>query len=328
MILSKWYSKSMLRSSHPQNIKIGIVIPVHNRKEITLQCLHSLSFIDRSGLDIHTIVINDGSTDGTGAEIRLCFPEVYLIEGDGNLWYTGGTNIGIQSALLNNPDYILTINDDSIFPENFLQCMVSCAEKNPGSIVGPLLLDWNQSNKVFAVAPRWNTWYGGWQHHRNLTIESVPKEAWEVELIVGNCVLYPVAAIKQHGLMKANLHYGDAEYTPRMRKAGWRLLIEPSARILCQPNTATPSMSKLPKRQILQTYFVDQHSTRHLIMHLKTLWYSAPTHITGLCAFIIFTIRLSLKVLLKKIELPYSPDPPLKLTQKIHYRKSNKRALR
>ena len=59
--------------------KVVIVSPVHNRREITLQCLRSLSRIDRDGLNVHTIIVDDGSTDGTAEAIKRDFPQVELI---------------------------------------------------------------------------------------------------------------------------------------------------------------------------------------------------------------------------------------------------------
>lgn len=206
-------------------------MPVHNRRELTLQCLKSLSRIDRTNLDVHTIIVDDGSTDGTVDAVRRDFPAVEIVAGDGSLWYTAGTNLGIESALKHQPDYILAINDDSVFDQDFLVRMVSCAEKYPRSVVGALLLLWNTPHRVFQVAPQWKTWEGGWRYYQEQTVWTVPEKPFEVEIIVGNCVLYPRQVIEEVGLMdeKKLDQYGDVEYTPRMRKRGWRLLIEPRA---------------------------------------------------------------------------------------------------
>ncbi len=74
-------------------IHVEVVAPVRNHKAITLQCLRSLSRIDRTGLEVHIIIVDDGSTDGASDAIREQFPEVQLVPGDGNLWYTAGANV-------------------------------------------------------------------------------------------------------------------------------------------------------------------------------------------------------------------------------------------
>ena len=64
-----------------------IVIPVHNRKHFTRDCL--LSLRKQTFQNFTIIVIDDGSSDGTGEMIQKEFPEVVLLHGDGNLWWTG-----------------------------------------------------------------------------------------------------------------------------------------------------------------------------------------------------------------------------------------------
>lgn len=297
-------------------IRVEIVTPVHNRRLITLQCLRSLSTIDLTNLEIHIIVVDDGSTDGTSETIQEQFPEVQVVRGDGNLWYTKGTNVGICAALQHNPDYILAINDDSIFHDQSLQRLVRCAENHPRSVVGPLLLLWDQPHKVFQVGARWDTWYGGWRHPRQLTVWTVPQQPWEVEIIVGNCVLYPVKAIEQVGLMNERAFpygFGDAEYTPRMRKAGWKLFIVPSAYVWCQPNTLVPSLRSVPMRDRIRELFLDRRSHRNLIQMFNTKWYGTPSRMLGLGAFCVTILRLGVKAL-GIGTWPHWSDPPIDLS--------------
>jgi GT2 family glycosyltransferase len=258
-----------------------------------LQCLKSLSRINKEGLAIHIIIVDDGSTDGTGEAIAENYPEVEIIKGDGNLWFTAGTNRGIEAALKHNPNYILTINDDAVFDSNFLQRMIECAETNPKSVVGSLLLLWDTPHKIFQVAPQWDVWSGGYRHWVQQTVWTVPKRAWEVELIVGNCVLFPVEAINECGLMdeKRFPHFGDAEYTPRMRRRGWRLLIEPRARVFCQPNNRPPKISRMPFKKFVKTLFLDLGNTHSLRRRFLATWCGAPNRFEGMLAFPVFFIR-------------------------------------
>jgi len=276
-----------------KKIKVEIIMPVHNRRELTLQCLKSLGRIDRTNLVVHVIVVDDGSTDGTADAIREFYPEVEIVAGDGNLWYTAGTNLGIESALKHQPDYILAANDDSIFDEKFLVRMVGCAEKYPRSVVGALLLLWDVPHRVFQVAPQWNTWQGGWRHWQEQTIWTVPQKPWEVEIIVGNCVLYPRAVIEEVGLMdeKKLDQYGDAEYTPRMKKRSWRLLIEPGARVFCQPNNPPEKVLQMPLRKKIRVLLTDRKNSHNLFYRYNFLVHSAPNKMAGVAAFGIFFSR-------------------------------------
>lgn len=276
--------------------KVEIVMPVFNRRDLTLQCLRSLSRIDRTGLDVHIIVVDDASTDGTAPAIGEHFPEVEIIPTEGNLWYTAGTNRGIAAALLRDPDYVLCCNDDSIFDESCVRHMVECAEKHPRSVVGAVLLDWDAPHKVRQVAPVWRVKYGGYRHWRRQTIWTIPQKPWEVEAIVGNCVLYPAAAIREVGLMdeKRLIQYGDAEYTPRMRRKNWRLLIEPRARVFCEPNKPPPGIRQMDLKSGVKALAVHSGQQQSLRRRFYMNLGGAPNVLQALVALPIFYFRVAI----------------------------------
>jgi GT2 family glycosyltransferase len=280
-----------------KNIRVEIVAPVHNRRDITLQCLRSLARINKDGLDVHIIIVDDGSTDGTSEAIKKQFPDVEIVKGDGNLWFTEGTNVGVRAALERNPDYVLTMNDDQIFDSQFLKFMVETAESNPHAVVGALLLLWDEPHKLFQVSPRWETLSGGWRHWTHQTIWTVPKKPWRVDLIVGNCVLFPAQAIREQGLMDSKRYpnFGDAEYTPRLRKKGWNLLIDPRARVFCQPNNIPAKVVKMSLRQKIDALFLNLGHIHNLRRRFYANLDGAPTKIQGFLGFGIFFVRLALR---------------------------------
>ena len=275
-------------------IKLEIITPVHNRKAETLRCLKSLSRSKLDGIEAHVIIVDDGSTDGTADAVRTDYPDVEIVQGSGDLWYTAGTNRGLEAALRHDPDYILAINNDQIFDENCVRRLVECAEQYPRSVVGSLLLDWDEPPKIFQVAPKWNLWGGGYRHWRNQTVWTVPDRPWEVELIVGNCVLYPAAAVREVGFMdeKKLVQYGDAEYTPRMRRRGWRLLIEPKARVFCQPNVEVSGFRQLPRREQFSQIFLKPSGPYSIRRRLHSTMGGAPSRLQGLVAIPIFYLRV------------------------------------
>jgi GT2 family glycosyltransferase len=277
--------------------RIEIVAPVHNRREITLLCLRSLARLNTENLNIHIIIVDDGSTDGTGEAIRREFSEVEVVSGDGKLWFTEGTNVGVRAALEYQPDYILMINDDAVFDADFLRYMVETAEKYPRSVVGSLLLLWDVPHKLFQVAPIWNTLKGGWQHWEQQTIWTVPTKPWEVDIIVGNCVLVPVKAIREQGLMNSKRYpnFGDAEYTPRLKRNNWRLLIDPRARVFCQPNITPKRIGSMSLKEKFNALFLNLGHGQNLRRHFYHYVDSAPSRLQGFIGFIIFFINAFLQ---------------------------------
>ena len=126
---------------------IFIVIPVYNRINFTKKCLNSIK--QQTYQNYRVVVIDDGSTDGTAALLAEEFPEVHVIQGDGNLWWTAATNLGVQYALEKQADYILTLNNDTIAPEDFLEKMMDWAVKTPNSLLGAFAWDVDTQQPVY-----------------------------------------------------------------------------------------------------------------------------------------------------------------------------------
>lgn len=280
--------------------KVALVIPVYNRRETTLRGLRSLSRINRQCLEIRTFVIDDGSTDGTGDAVAKGFPEVEVIKGDGTWHYAAGTNRGIEAALEWEPDYIATMNDDACFHENFLQSLVKTSRNNQRSIVGSLLLLWDEPHKVFQVGQYWDTLSGGWVMLEDLTAFNVPQEPFEVECIVGNAVLFPVEAIRECGLLDEKRFpngWGDAQYLVRMRKAGWSLLVDPKSYVWCEPNTYPKPLHRHNVKDGLKILFVDEKHPLNLKRQFIARWDSAPSKFKAVGAFGVYLLSLAAKTL-------------------------------
>jgi GT2 family glycosyltransferase len=96
---------------------VAILIPVYNGLSYTKQCIRdiesSVAEIPRARSFFETVVIDDGSTDGTSEFIRNHHPGIHLLQGDGNLWWSGSINKGVEYALNTlRSMYILFWNND------------------------------------------------------------------------------------------------------------------------------------------------------------------------------------------------------------------------
>lgn len=199
--------------------KIAIILTVFNRKDITLRGLRSLyksicNLGNNYQFDIY--MTDDGCTDDTPAAVRVEFPFVRIIRGDGTLFWSRGMRVAWEAALDSgiDYDYFVWFNDDVELYTDALQTIFydSSMEGDSAIISGAFC---NHNNLVS---------YGG-----RIAGYLVPPngETQLIELMNGNFTLIPHVVYKQVGLIDKLYRHGegDFDYGYRAQKLGIRVVL-------------------------------------------------------------------------------------------------------
>lgn len=207
--------------------RVFIIIPVFNRWRFTRRCLEALR--RQTYPEITIVVVDDKSMDGTPEAIRREFPEVVLLEGTGDLWWTGATNMGLEYALreAGPDDYVLLLNNDLTFDEDLIETLVRTQRAHPNSIVAAIESTVQQPDRVLYGARKVNWWTGRQRKmHAGASRSQFPAGYLApTDYVTGRGVLYPVACLRRIGLVDPRyLHAGDSELGVRARKHGYPLL--------------------------------------------------------------------------------------------------------
>lgn len=215
---------------------LHVVIPVFNRLPYTRACLHSLR--QQTCPDFRIVVVDDGSTDGTAEMLATEFPEVDVVTGDGNLYWTAGVNAGIRRALALGATRVLTMNNDVLALPDFIQHMLACAAQHPTAVLGALELDAATGEPVYGGERLdWST-----NTRHDLLTELSPAERHglhPVTYLPGRGLLIPLAVIEAIGLFdeKRLPHYlADFDYTSVARRHGFPVFCNYDARLSTYPD--------------------------------------------------------------------------------------------
>lgn len=251
-------------------MKIFVIIPVHNRKEITRECLNHLT--NQTYNVFSVVVIDDGSEDGTDKMIEEEFPQTVLLHGEGNLWWTGSMNRGIEYVLTicEPEDYILVLNDDLTISEDYLEKLSILANRFPTSLIGSVIVNTNDKHSVLSGAIKVNWWTAkriNLDAGKDITL--IPKGHFsETSLLTGRGVLIPVKVFREIGLYN-NRHYkqfGDTELTKRAEKAGYQLIVSYDSIVYSQPLKTNNIMNDgLYELSDFWSYLFDEHANTNLI---------------------------------------------------------------
>ncbi len=126
----------------PEQVTISVIIVNWNSREDLRACLKSLE--EQTSRDFETIVVDNGSTDGSLEMLGTEFPAVVLVDAGENLGFAEGCNRGIARA---TGTWIATLNNDAVASPTWIAELRRVAEGG-GSNLGML-----QSRILFKQDP-------------------------------------------------------------------------------------------------------------------------------------------------------------------------------
>jgi len=184
------------------------------------------------------IVVDNGSHDGSGSEMKKAFPWAHLIQNEKNLGFAGAVNQGLQKA---SGRYVLLLNPDTRVKNGAIERLISFmdAHSNAG-ISGAQLLNSNGSRQnSIANFPSLATELLNKSLLRWLSPERFPgkeriySEPAEVDSVIGACMMVRRDAWGQVGLLDEDyfLFLEETDWCYRMKRAGWKIYHVPDAEV-------------------------------------------------------------------------------------------------
>jgi len=228
-----------------------IILPVHNRFDVTFNFIKCLEL--QSYKEYHLILVDDGSTDGSEKVADGKIKNFTLIKGNGDLWWAGSLQKGINWLIDNNIDkssFVLFANDDISFESSFLEVGINLV-KNRGGMVSANEVSFHDKNEIIIET-------GVKANFNNLTFE-ISKNPDEINCLPTRALFTTIENIVITGNFHPKVlpHYlSDYEYTYRALKKGIKL--STSNELLIQSNpflSGYRKFSEISFWEFLQKYF-------------------------------------------------------------------------
>lgn len=208
-------------------LRIAFLIAVHNRNELTRQCLEVLSQVYLLGMTMSVYVVDDGSSDGTSRMIEESFPGVTLLRGDGTLYWGGAMRMAEEAARSAGADRLVWINDDARLDKAALERVLSESQiRGDSTVICCALRDPITATVAYSgikSTRRWGVF------HTTQRVNPSAVNYLGVDTFNGNCVVIPGSVVESIGSIDPVLvhHYGDFDYGLRATAAGFRVLLAP-----------------------------------------------------------------------------------------------------
>ncbi|HEV3270533.1 MAG TPA: glycosyltransferase family 2 protein [Candidatus Rhabdochlamydia sp.] len=214
--------------------KVGIIILHYGSLANTIECLQSVFALDYPLFE--TIVVDNSLHPTDGTTLKELFPKVTLLSMPENLGYAEGNNQGIAYAIKHDCAYALLLNNDTVIAKDLLTHFVQTAQTHPKA--GCL------GAKIFFYDEPITLWHaGGFLHsktlrlyhkgYKEIDLANEYNSTAEIEYACGCAIFVTKEAIETVGFLSKEffLIWEEVDWCWRIRKAGYRCLFVPQARV-------------------------------------------------------------------------------------------------
>lgn len=228
------------------------------------RCMKSLA---TSSVATTTIIIDNGSTDGTRDYVPATYPDAIWLPQDKNLGFGQANNVGLNYALAHSADYVLLLNQDAALAPDALEKMLAVSDDE--SLLSPLHLngDGTRIDEMFRCSLKSSTNL----MNDDLLIRHQLAPCYESGEICAACWLMPISLVKKiGGFNPLFFHYNeDNNYYHRMVYHGVKTLLIPDTFMYhdrkLQGNMNAYNHNRLRRELILEACNINQGV-------IKTLW--------------------------------------------------------
>ena len=217
---------------------LSIIIVNWNTKKLLLDCLSSV-FETVKNISTEVWLVDNASSDGSVEAVKKIYPSVQIIQNQKNLGFAAANNQAFKKM---QGRYTLLLNTDAVLTEGAVEKIYTFMESRPDVAMacGQLLNQDGSKQNSFANFPSLASLLFGESLLQLLFPNKYPnkREAnsrpMEVDSCIGACMLVRGAAMEAVGGLDESFFFffEETDWACRMKQAGWKVYIVPSARIL------------------------------------------------------------------------------------------------
>jgi len=214
--------------------RVFIIVLNWNGQNDTLECLSSLQNLDYP--NFKTVVVDNGSTDGSEDVIRSSFPFIHFIQTGRNLGYAGGNNVGIRFSMAQDADYVWLLNNDTTVDPKALTALVETAEADSEiAFVGSKIYFYDKPDVIWCAGGIIDLAAGGRTDVLGMCQQDKGQfdKIADVGYVAGCSLLAGRAAISVIGLIPEEyfLYFEETDWNIAAQRKGYRTVQAPASHV-------------------------------------------------------------------------------------------------
>jgi GT2 family glycosyltransferase len=196
----------------------SIIIVSWNGRQYLEPCLNAVAA--QQGVDTETIVVDNGSTDGTATFVRERFPWVRLIGLGENRGFAGGNNAGVREA---RGRFVVLLNNDTVPEAGWLAALLRGREAGgPHALASSRIVYMHDPRVIDSAGDGLLRWGGAFKRHHGASIE-LAAESGEVFGVCGAACVVPRSVFDELGGFDEDffVSHEDVDLSYRARLLGY-----------------------------------------------------------------------------------------------------------
>ena len=198
---------------------VSIVIVTWNGRQHLDTCLAGVK--RQSGVVFETILVDNGSTDGTADFVRARFPWVKVVPLAENRGFAGGNNAGVRQA---TGRFVAFLNNDTSPDPEWLNALRSgIDEANGFTLVTSRIVYMHDPTVIDSAGDGVLRWGGAFKRHHGDPVSAAPSTQ-EVFGVCGAACMMPKAVFEEIGGFDEDFFasHEDVDLSYRARLRGYR----------------------------------------------------------------------------------------------------------
>ncbi len=205
---------------------VYVIILNYNGSRWLDRCLASLR--QTAYPNYRVLLVDNASTDGSVEAVRARFPQIEMIENNGNLGFSEGNNVGMRRALERGADYIVLLNPDTWVEPDWLSELIAVGEADESiGILGAVQLQYDSDD--------FNAWtsQAARQHLPELRAPESARAFLPMEWVEGACLAIKRKALEHAGMLDPIYFafYEEIDLCRRVLCCGYQVGLAPRSRI-------------------------------------------------------------------------------------------------
>ncbi len=196
----------------------SIVIVSWNGRQYLEPCLNAVAA--QQGVAAETILVDNGSTDGTSAFVRERFPWVRVVALDENRGFAGGNNAGVRQA---RGRFVVLLNNDTVPEAGWLAALLRGREAGgPNALASSLVVYMHDPRVIDSAGDGLLRWGGAFKRHHGARVESATTSG-EVFGVCGAACVIPRTVFDELGGFDEDFFasHEDVDLSYRARLLGY-----------------------------------------------------------------------------------------------------------